>query len=242
MFCVARGGQQVIDKVVPGSAAAQAGLRADDVVTAIGEDSIASLVGRVTSTMAAHAGLQMTVTTKPRQGAPAPKKAGKKPQRGKQASVYLGFNSGESSSDANTAALESAGDDGYLEVTDALTSSPQDGEHLYSPMPFAERHVVGAMDRGDAENLLRAAGSRVGDFLVRESRGVQVLTVVLDSGKAAHHTISEDAASGQCTVNKKHTVAAGSVEDLIKQWLADPASAKTVLRCSIVEHPVANPN
>ena len=46
-----------------GSAAERAGLRANAVVTAIDGHSIASLAGRVTSTMAAHAGLQMTFKT-----------------------------------------------------------------------------------------------------------------------------------------------------------------------------------
>jgi len=155
-------------------------------------------------------------------------------------SLYEPVNTYEVPVTSNLDYAEDAGAGGQLDVygmeEDAFAPPP-------AGPPFAERYLVGAMSRADAESLLVDAGARVGDFLVRESRGAHVLTVVLESGgKCVHHQVAEDAGAGQFTVNQKHTIAAGSMEELVKQWLGDPAGAKAVLRCTVVEHPFAEPD
>jgi len=124
-------------------------------------------------------------------------------------------------------------------ITEQLYGTAQDAFVDAAPptISFAERYFVGAMERGVAEKLLHDAGSRFGDFVVRESKGAHVLSVVKDAHTCTHHKINADVSvAGQFTINQKHSVAAGSLSDLIKGWLADPVRAEELLHCTIAEH------
>jgi len=95
---------------------------------------------------------------------------------------------------------------------------------------------VGAMPRTAAEQLLldRAYGSN--DFLVRESKGAQVITIAKAPGRYIHNTMEPATGSpGMFVVNSK-MVAGNSVDAMIQRWLASPAEARADLGCSISDH------
>ena len=101
-------------------------------------------------------------------------------------------------------------------------------------------HFVGAMARVQAEQLLRDAGLLLGDFLVRESKGKHALTLVKTcaEGKRTiiHHSIAA-VSPGEYSLNGSTTVAAGSMPELVQQWLNTPAGTTVLLGANIVMHP-----
>ena len=80
------------------------------------------------------------------------------------------------------------------------------------------------MSRADAEQQLASRGNIAGDFVVRESKGIHVISV-WSGATHVHNEIAEAGRSG-FDVNGKHTVTgASTVIELLEHYLAAPEDA-----------------
>ena len=102
--------------------------------------------------------------------------------------------------------------------------------------PILKAHSVGPMDRDEAEALLAARARGKGDFVVRDSKGVRVVTALARGGVYKHIKVKAGS-DGAFTVNGKPPTGLPNCKQLSKlldHWLADQSASRADVGATLV--------
>jgi len=134
--------------------------------------------------------------------------------------------------------LDIAGEFGRRKLS-ADEDGKDDGdiEALVNDSDDLPEYFTGDMSREEAESVLSSNGLVAGDFVVRDSKGAKVLTVVTgDSRVYAHHKITI-VDNVEVRINgSPASIKATSVAKAVETWLAHPAKAKKDLSVTIEKY------